>query len=112
MWTTHRSTGHRRRASFPRSHTPLNGAKQHRVLIACARATALPLGMTIWTRGLEVVAFQYVLTSSIVWLGLIAERLLLDRVVERVAPHRRQVAPTLFVGVAGECRTAAASPAF
>jgi len=83
-----------------------------RLFFACALATALPLWMTIWTRGLEVVAFQYVLTSSIVWLGLIAERLLLDRVVERVAPHRRQVAPTLFVGVAGECRTAAASPAF
>jgi len=83
-----------------------------RLFFACALATALPLWMTIWTRGLEVVAIQYALTAGLVWLGLVMERTLLDRVVELVAPDRRHVARTLFVGPAEECRAAAASAAF
>src|SRR5262249_30679153 len=83
-----------------------------RLLLACALATALPLWMTIWTRGLEFVALQYILTSGLVWLGIVTERVLLDNIVERVAPHRRQVARTLFVGPAEECRTAIEGPAF
>jgi exopolysaccharide biosynthesis polyprenyl glycosylphosphotransferase len=83
-----------------------------RLLLASALATALPLWMTIWTRGLEVVAMQYILTSGLVWLGLFTERVVLDRIVERVAPHRRQVAATLFVGPAEECRAAVEGPAF
>ncbi len=83
-----------------------------RLFLACALATALPLWMTIWTRGLEVVALQYAVLTTLVWLGLVTQRWLLDRVVERVAPARRTAAPTLFVGPAEECRDAARGPAF
>ena len=41
-----------------------------RLFVACAFATALPLWMTLWTRGVEVVA-QYALTTALVWLGLV-----------------------------------------
>src|SRR3989475_8806384 len=44
------------------------------LLIACALATALPLWMTIWTRGLEPVMLQYAVTTLLVWAGLMAER--------------------------------------
>jgi exopolysaccharide biosynthesis polyprenyl glycosylphosphotransferase len=83
-----------------------------RLFLACALATALPLWMTIWTRGLEVVALQYVMTTTLVWLGLVTERWALDRAIERVAPNHRAAAPTLLVGPAEECRDAERSPAF
>jgi exopolysaccharide biosynthesis polyprenyl glycosylphosphotransferase len=83
-----------------------------RLFLASALATALPLWMTIWTRGLEVVALQYVMTTALVWLGLVAERLTLDRAVARVAPNRSAAAPTLLVGPAEECREAMRGPAF
>src|SRR5206468_1872965 len=51
-----------------------------RLFLACALATALPLWMRIWTRGLEPVLVQYVLTTVLVWLGLVAERLTVDRI--------------------------------
>ena len=38
-----------------------------RLFMACALATALPLWMTIWTRGVQPVAVQYVLTTVLVW---------------------------------------------
>src|SRR5205823_651450 len=40
------------------------------LFIACALATALPLWMTIWTRGLEPVIVQYAITTALVWAGL------------------------------------------
>ena len=83
-----------------------------RLFIACALATALPLWMTLWTRGLEPVIVQYSITTVLVWAGLLAERRLLDRIVARVLPYPRQAAATLFVGPAEECRTAMQSPAF
>ena len=83
-----------------------------RLFLACALATALPLWMTIWTRGLEMVAVQYGLTTLLVWLGLVMERRLLDSVVHRVRPRPQDSLATLFVGPAEECRTTAGSPAF
>jgi exopolysaccharide biosynthesis polyprenyl glycosylphosphotransferase len=83
-----------------------------RLFLACALATALPLWMTVWTRGLEMVAVQFVLTSVLAWVGLVAERLTLDWVIARVAPRDRTAAPTLFVGPAEECIDAMRSPAF
>jgi exopolysaccharide biosynthesis polyprenyl glycosylphosphotransferase len=82
------------------------------LFLACALATALPLWMTIWTRGLEVVALQYVMTAILVWLGIVVERLTLDQVIEHVAPNRPAGAPTLLVGPSEECRDATQSPAF
>ncbi|MGH7607715.1 MAG: hypothetical protein ACREME_10265, partial [Gemmatimonadales bacterium] len=73
------------------------------LFFAAALATALPLWMTIWTRGVEPVAIQYVLTTVLVWMGLAAERLTLDRVIARVTAPDRRTVPTLFVGPAEEC---------
>src|SRR5213079_2990063 len=60
-----------------------------RLLIACALATALPLWMTIWTRGLEPVMVQYTITTLLVWAGLLAERRVVDGIVARVQPPER-----------------------
>jgi len=81
-----------------------------RLFLACALATALPLWMTIWTRGVELVAVQYVLTTLLVWLGLVLERKVLDSLVARFQPVPSLT--TLFVGPAEACRETAASPAF
>src|SRR5437016_1175058 len=83
-----------------------------RLLIACALATALPLWMTIWTRGLEPVMIQYFLTTLLMWAGLAAERRAIDRIVARFFPMYRNAAPTLFVGPAEACREAMQSPGF
>ncbi len=83
-----------------------------RLFLACALATALPLWMTIWTRGMELVAVQYLLTTTLVCIGLVAQRLTLDWAIARAAPARRTAAPTLFVGPAEECYAAMRGPAF
>src|SRR5438093_628422 len=83
-----------------------------RLFLACALATALPLWMTIWTRGLEVVLMQYALTTVLVWMGLMIERQVLDAIVARFLPQSRHASPTLFVGPAEECRETARSAAF
>ena len=83
-----------------------------RLLIACGLATALPLWMTLWTRGLEPVMVQYAITTLLVWAGLLAERRAVDRVIVRFFPMYRNAAPTLFVGPAEACREAMQSPGF
>src|SRR5207247_8833030 len=83
-----------------------------RLFIASALATALPLWMTIWTRGLEPVLVPYAFTALLVWAGLVAERRAIDRIVARFLPMARNAAPTLFVGPAEACRQAIASPSF
>jgi len=83
-----------------------------RLFIACALATALPLWMTIWTRGLQPVTVQYAITTVLVWAGLVTERRAIDRIVARFFPMYRNAAPTLFVGTAEACRDAIASPGF
>jgi len=83
-----------------------------RLFLACALATALPLWMTIWSRGVEVAVVQYVLTSVLVWLGILAERQLLDSVVGRVQPNPRDLLTTLFVGPAEACRETSETAAF
>ncbi len=83
-----------------------------RLFVASALATALPLWMTIWTRGIEMVAVQYALTTVLVWLGLVAERQLLDSVVNRVRPRPHDTLSTLFVGSSEACRATSANSAF
>ena len=83
-----------------------------RLFIASALATALPLWMTLWTRGLEPVMVQYAFTTLLVWAGLVVERRAIDRIVARFLPMYRNAAPTLFVGPAEACRQAIASPSF
>src|SRR5438094_3149055 len=57
-----------------------------RLFIACALATALPLWMTIWGRGLEPVLVQYTVTTLRVGVALLAERRVIDRIVARGLP--------------------------
>src|SRR5436309_4050331 len=83
-----------------------------RLFLACALATALPLWMRIWTRGLEPVLLQYGVTTVLVWLGLVAERKTIDRIVARVRAPWHSAAATLFVGPAEECRAAIESRCF
>src|SRR6266516_3003878 len=83
-----------------------------RLFLGCALATALPLWMTLWTRGLEPVLLQYGVTTVLVWLGLVAERKTIDRIVARVRAPWRNAAATLFVGPAEECRAAITSRGF
>ena len=83
-----------------------------RLFWACALATALPLWMTVWTRGIQPVALQYALTTILVWIGLLTERQLLDAIINRVRPGQREALRTLFVGPAEACRETEASPAF
>ena len=83
-----------------------------RLFLACALATALPLWMTIWSRGFEVAAVQYVLTTVLVWIGLVSERQLLNAVIRRVRPRPSDRLSTLFVGPAEACRQTQQSPAF
>jgi len=83
-----------------------------RLFLACALAGALPLWILLWTRGLDVVLLQYGLTVVLVWAGVVAERLTIDRLVVRVRNPERNAADTLFVGPAHECSAVAGSPAF
>ena len=82
------------------------------LFVACALATALPLWMTIWTRGLEPTIVQYAITTVLVWAGLLGERRAVDRIVARVRPPDRDRLDTLFVGSGPDCLSAIASPAF
>jgi exopolysaccharide biosynthesis polyprenyl glycosylphosphotransferase len=83
-----------------------------RLFSACALATALPLWMTIWARGLEPVLVQYAVVTLLVWAGLVAERLTVDRIAAWVRPPGRDRLDTLFVGPGAECLSAIESPAF
>lgn len=83
-----------------------------RLFLACALATALPLWTMLWARGLEIVLIQYALTVGLVWAGVAAERLLVDRIIARLRNPQRDAVETLFVGSAAECRAVAAGPAF
>src|SRR5204862_3861222 len=82
------------------------------LFLACALATALPLWMSIWTRGVEIVLLQYALTTGLVWGGLLLERQLLHAFIKRIHPRASDVLPTLFVGPREECLATAARSAF
>jgi len=83
-----------------------------RLFAACALATALPLWSTLWTRGIAPVVLEYSLTVVLVWLGLVAERLTIDRIAARLRPPERDRLDALFVGPGAECASAMGSPVF
>jgi exopolysaccharide biosynthesis polyprenyl glycosylphosphotransferase len=83
-----------------------------RLFAACALATALPLWNALWTLGVGHVLLQYSLTVVLVWLGLVGERLTIDRIVARVHPPERDALQTLFVGPVGDCLELADTRAF
>ena len=74
-----------------------------RLFLGAALATALPLWMTIWTRGLEPVLVQYTFVTLLAWLGLVAERRVIDRIAGWVLPAERDRMDVLFVGPGVEC---------
>jgi exopolysaccharide biosynthesis polyprenyl glycosylphosphotransferase len=83
-----------------------------RLFAACALATALPLWDTLFTRGFEPVLVQYAVTVVLVWLGLVTERLTINRITAWVRPPEKDAVDTLFVGPGAACFEAASSPAF
>src|SRR3989441_4046383 len=83
-----------------------------RLFLGAALATALPLWMAIWTRGLEPVLVQYALVTVLVWIGLVLERRATDWVVKRVRSPQRDRVDALFVGPGPECIAAMGTPAF
>lgn len=83
-----------------------------RLFLGVALATALPLWMTIWTRGLELALVQYGLVTVLVWIGLLLERRTINRVVAWVRPPERDRMDVLFVGPGADCIEAIRTPAF
>ena len=82
-----------------------------RLFVGCALAAALPLWAVVWSRPIDIVFAEYSFSTGLLWISLLAERLLLDRVVARVARPEQNAARTMFVGTAQECRDAARNPA-
>jgi exopolysaccharide biosynthesis polyprenyl glycosylphosphotransferase len=83
-----------------------------RLLAASALATALPLWGTLFTQGVQLVLLQYTATVVLMWLGLVTERLTINRIAAWVRPPEMGALDTLFVGPGAECIGAASSPAF
>jgi exopolysaccharide biosynthesis polyprenyl glycosylphosphotransferase len=82
-----------------------------RLFAGCALGVALPLWIPLWNQGPGIVLLQYVLTVTMVWVGIVVERLTIDRLVAFISPSDRRAARTLFVGAASDCRAAARNPA-
>src|SRR5438477_4170880 len=83
-----------------------------RLFLGAALATALPLWMTIWTRGLEPTLLQYGLVTVLVWIGLVLERRTINQVMAWVRPPERDRMDVLFVGPGAECLETMRTPAF
>jgi exopolysaccharide biosynthesis polyprenyl glycosylphosphotransferase len=83
-----------------------------RLLAGCLLATALPLWAALWHRGLGLVAAQYAVTTSIVWLALVAVRSALDLLDARVVGRAPASSRTVLVGPAEACRALGARRAF
>lgn len=95
------------------NYAPGDNRRSGRQLLAgCAFAVALPLWLALWDEGASLVLFQYILTVFLVWSTILAERLLIDRVVALVLPLESRAARTLFVGPAAACRAAMGNRAF
>jgi len=77
-----------------------------RLFAACALATAMPMWAALWTRGVDLALLQYAVTTLLVWIGVSGERLATGVLMARLAPPRREVARTLFVGTPAACREA------
>jgi exopolysaccharide biosynthesis polyprenyl glycosylphosphotransferase len=77
-----------------------------RLLRGAALAAALPLWLQLWNLGPQVVLPWYAVTTTIMWMGLVAVRMTIDRIVALVRPPERDALATLLVGSAKECRAA------
>ena len=69
-----------------------------RLFGGCALATALLLWSAPWSRSLVPVLLQCVPTVVVVWAAVVAERAVVDLLVQRFAPSPSIMVPTLAVG--------------
>ncbi|HWP37030.1 MAG TPA: sugar transferase, partial [Gemmatimonadales bacterium] len=83
-----------------------------RLLWGCTLATAMSLWAPLWQRGATVVAVQFLVTTGVAWLGLVAMRFALDYVDAHVVARTPASFRTLLVGPSEACKDLAARPAF
>ena len=83
-----------------------------RLLWGCALATALPLWAPLWDRGLGLVLAQFSVTTSVVWLGVVAIRVAIDAVDARIVNRTPGSSRTILIGPARECADLASRSAF
>ena len=83
-----------------------------RLFWGCALATAVPLWAPLWDRGLGLVLTQFSVTTSVVWLGLVAFRFAIDAVGARIVNRTPGSSRTILIGPARECADLASRPAF
>ena len=82
----------------------------HRLLFGVALATLLEIWTVIWVGGMTQRVLVLFATATIIWLALIVERTLVDRLVAVFSSGQKHAARTIFVGPAEMCREAAAYP--
>ena len=74
-----------------------------RLLGATALATGLVLWAAVWALRPEVVLGQYVAVTVAVCVALLADRVLVDLLLQRFAPQSVTAPRTLFVGTPSDC---------
>jgi exopolysaccharide biosynthesis polyprenyl glycosylphosphotransferase len=83
----------------------------HRLLFGVGLATLLEIWTVVWVGGFTARVVTILASSSAVWLALVIERMLVDRVVAVFGSGNGHAARTIFVGPAEMCREAASYPA-
>lgn len=82
-----------------------------RLLKGVAVAALLQIWTAVWVVGFVPNVVQFIYTALAVFVALLVERLLVDRVVARVSAPEKHAARVLLVGPAEECREAAGNRA-
>lgn len=83
----------------------------HRLLYGVFLATLLEMWTVVWVGGVTEKVLVLVAVAGLVWMALVLERTMVDRVVSVFSSGQKHAARTLFVGPAEMCREAAAYPA-
>jgi exopolysaccharide biosynthesis polyprenyl glycosylphosphotransferase len=83
----------------------------HRLLYGVFLAMLLEMWTVVWVSGVTEQVLVLVAVAGVVWMALVLERTMVDRVVSVFSSGQKHAARTLFVGPAEMCREAAAYPA-
>ena len=83
-----------------------------RLFLGSALGLALPFWTSLWSSNTSIIAGQYLILTGVVWLTLLVDRRVIDRLVEPYLHRWRPPARTLLVGPAEACRQAAGTEAF
>jgi exopolysaccharide biosynthesis polyprenyl glycosylphosphotransferase len=83
----------------------------HRLLYGVFLAMLLEMWTVVWAGGVTQQVLVLVAAAGLVWLALVFERTMVDRVVAAFSSGQKHAARTIFVGPAEMCREAAAYPA-